>query len=685
MFILDDPFTIAVQLPPTTDFMKSYHLTVDFEVWFMNRYTPPKNECFRLETRRTVQILLQPGSLQTVSRSLVFDYLANSAVILTMYSSLISVLPRRRKPPPDPVISTKLRTYHLSVCTALLKSADSIEIFFKRFASLTKIVVAEGNSKMEDTMAELIDRLEKSEKPWATLEAECVQLSARLSQMFTHLVQLFTSNEQVFNYMYEEYHDWRLRLLGEVFFFQERTPSQLLAPEYSRYLDLQNVLSNSKYLKRLPKCPIFCVDTDSPMENCPIIFEERFVSKASATSPNATSPEIENKLLTPILKRKPWMDKEALLRRDSGSSRSLRLLKSRRKSVDSPRTLITRSTTFHNSPGNRSTMIVTSENGLIIGNRNGNRTLSPELPRRISAGETPNSSPEKSSSPRNYEVNSPSTSASSSPLVEPNKDTLRIKALVEFVKEREEVKRKLRGKNYEGWLYSEQSSPSFRPPPSLKSLSSCYARDAEHLVVFVHGLEGSSDDLTPYRNILRVLAPNSRLGFLMSRTNQCETWADINCMARNLLHEIKEHLNVEGLNIKRISFIAHSLGGVIVRAAIGIQDENSTWLHPLLHTFFTINTPHLGLMYLGKSANIGVHLVQWWKRSQSIYQLSLKDAVSFRDSFLYNLSTNHAFGRFKNILLLGTPNDIFVPSHSALLESCKASTKDTSAMGTAYR
>lgn len=32
-------------------------------------------------------------------------------------------------------------------------------------------------------------------------------------------------------------------------------------------------------------------------------------------------------------------------------------------------------------------------------------------------------------------------------------DTLRIKALVEFVKEREEVKRKLRGKNYEGWLY----------------------------------------------------------------------------------------------------------------------------------------------------------------------------------------------------------------------------------------
>ena len=41
------------------------------------------------------------------------------------------------------------------------------------------------------------------------------------------------------------------------------------------------------------------------------------------------------------------MDKESLLRRDSGSSRSLRLLKSRRKSVDSPRTLITRSTTFH--------------------------------------------------------------------------------------------------------------------------------------------------------------------------------------------------------------------------------------------------------------------------------------------------------------------------------------------------
>ena len=48
--------------------------------------------------------------------------------------------------------------------------------------------------------------------------------------------KIFSS--EVFNYMYEEYHDWRLRLLGEVFFFQEKTPSQLLAPEYSRYLDV---------------------------------------------------------------------------------------------------------------------------------------------------------------------------------------------------------------------------------------------------------------------------------------------------------------------------------------------------------------------------------------------------------------------------------------------------------------
>uniref|UniRef100_A0A1I7Y876 DUF676 domain-containing protein n=1 Tax=Steinernema glaseri TaxID=37863 RepID=A0A1I7Y876_9BILA len=144
-----------------------------------------------------------------------------------------------------------------------------------------------------------------------------------------------------------------------------------------------------------------------------------------------------------------------------------------------------------------------------------------------------------------------------------------------------------------------------------------------------------------------------------------------------------QNLVSESLELEvRGRMIAHSMGGVIVRAMCGL--ERMKPLIPQLHTLLTFNSPHCGLLYNQRAANWGIALVQFWKQSQSLEQLCLQDAIDFRDTFLFKLSMNGALGMFKYVLLVGTYQDLYVPGHSALVEQCKAAKRDKSPQGVAY-
>jgi triacylglycerol esterase/lipase EstA (alpha/beta hydrolase family) len=58
--------------------------------------------------------------------------------------------------------------------------------------------------------------------------------------------------------------------------------------------------------------------------------------------------------------------------------------------------------------------------------------------------------------------------------------------------------------------------------------------------------------------------------FLMSSANEEHTEGDITVMGVKLAHEINQHITeyCPGNCLNKISFIAHSLGGVISRAAL---------------------------------------------------------------------------------------------------------------------
>lgn len=137
----------------------------------------------------------------------------------------------------------------------------------------------------------------------------------------------------------------------------------------------------------------------------------------------------------------------------------------------------------------------------------------------------------------------------------------------------------------------------------------------QHLIVMVNGIGGSASDWKFAADQFRSRFGSEVLVHCSSRNAATLTFDGVDVMGHRLAEEVKEVVdNSPGL--RRVSFIAHSLGGLIARYAIGQlynpydnrcqsttehYDENLALesfngkilgLHPM--NFVTIATPHLG-------------------------------------------------------------------------------------------
>ncbi|KAJ3328006.1 hypothetical protein HDU76_010748 [Blyttiomyces sp. JEL0837] len=157
-----------------------------------------------------------------------------------------------------------------------------------------------------------------------------------------------------------------------------------------------------------------------------------------------------------------------------------------------------------------------------------------------------------------------------------------------------------------------------------------------HLIVFVHGLLGSSFDLRQYKNrIITALyhldVKDSNHEFLISSSNEDDTFDDIEILADNLVTEILEFVGEKKLVVDKIS--------------------HANYLKVL--KFYQI---------LG--------------RSKCIDQLNLKDHKDPRQTLLYRLTTTDSTASdtpglhsFKHVRFLASPQDGYVPLFSALAEN----------------
>ncbi|XP_054541986.1 protein FAM135A isoform X14 [Pan troglodytes] len=201
------------------------------------------------------------------------------------------------------------------------------------------------------------------------------------------------------------------------------------------------------------------------------------------------------------------------------------------------------------------------------------------------------------------------------------------------------------------------------------------SEDGVHLIVCVHGLDGNSADLRLVKTYIELGLPGGRIDFLMSERNQNDTFADFDSMTDRLLDEIIQYIQIYSLTVSKISFIGHSLGNLIIRSVL-TRPRFKYYLNKL-HTFLSLSGPHLGTLYNSSAlVNTGLWFMQKWKKSGSLLQLTCRDHSDPRQTFLYKLSNKAGLHYFKNVVLVGSLQDRYVPYHSARIEMCKTALKD---------
>nr|XP_033792806.1 protein FAM135A isoform X2 [Geotrypetes seraphini] len=237
-----------------------------------------------------------------------------------------------------------------------------------------------------------------------------------------------------------------------------------------------------------------------------------------------------------------------------------------------------------------------------------------------------------------------------------------------------QAKEELRQLKLPGFLYSDV--------PRLASTVPYFSMEEEesseegiHLIVCVHGLDGNSADLRLVKTYIELGITGGHIDFLMSERNQNDTFADFDSMTDRLLDEIIQYIQIYNLTVSKISFIGHSLGNLIVRSVL-TRPRFRCYLTKL-HTFLSLSGPHLGTLYNSSTlVNTGLWFMQKWKKSGSLLQLTCRDHSDPRQTFLYKLSKKTGLQFFKNVVLVGSLQDRYVPYHSARIEMCKTALKD---------
>lgn len=183
-----------------------------------------------------------------------------------------------------------------------------------------------------------------------------------------------------------------------------------------------------------------------------------------------------------------------------------------------------------------------------------------------------------------------------------------------------------------------------------------------HLVVLVHGYQGSKYDMRTLQNYIAKIIPHSVI--LVATSNEKIENQKISTMGKSLSVEIENFIKNKN-NISKISFIGHSLGGIVIREAL----THLNHLSKMMYSFVSLSTPHLGCRK-NKSilVSLGMKYLNKVKNDMTITELQMDEASSIEKSYLYNLSLRDRLFWFKNIILVSSPQDSYVPHSSARIQ-----------------
>lgn len=187
-----------------------------------------------------------------------------------------------------------------------------------------------------------------------------------------------------------------------------------------------------------------------------------------------------------------------------------------------------------------------------------------------------------------------------------------------------------------------------------------------HLIVLVNGYMGSWRDMMTIRNYIGRKF-NQRVGFLLSKANEGdETKHDIMEMGRRLAKEVENYIREYCAGeLGRLSFVGHSLGGLIIRAALVYLED----FREKMFTLLTFSSPHLGLMYSSSVlVDTGVWFLRVFTHTPCLDQLSMKDSSKIEQTLLYQLSAHAGLQWFQHVALFSSADDNYSPIESSRIE-----------------
>ena len=198
----------------------------------------------------------------------------------------------------------------------------------------------------------------------------------------------------------------------------------------------------------------------------------------------------------------------------------------------------------------------------------------------------------------------------------------------------------------------------------FKQLVECsFVRSQDvHIVFLVHGYKGSSVDMHMIKGYLNIIYPTTHVH--ACKSNENFTDCNIESQGQNLAQEVIYFiLESKAPRYRlRISFIGHSLGGLIIRAALVYLSEFKS----CMSSFISLSSPHTGVLF---SETVLLQFGKWalkkMQDSTSFTQMMLKDAKDKHQTFIYKLSESDGLNWFTHVILFTCGDDPYVPVDSA--------------------
>eukprot|EP01064_Diplonema_japonicum_P000500 TRINITY_DN10325_c0_g1_i1.p1 TRINITY_DN10325_c0_g1~~TRINITY_DN10325_c0_g1_i1.p1 ORF type:complete len:948 (+),score=155.05 TRINITY_DN10325_c0_g1_i1:1300-4143(+) len=181
-----------------------------------------------------------------------------------------------------------------------------------------------------------------------------------------------------------------------------------------------------------------------------------------------------------------------------------------------------------------------------------------------------------------------------------------------------------------------------------------------HLIVFCHGYKGNQYDLRALRNHM-ALSLSVGVEFLVAKSVEDQSDEELQKLGEIFAHEVSNHIREENLKLRKLSFVGHSMGGVLIRAAL--QSKLMEPYLPLLYTYVSLSSPHLGV---ADAESMRVSGALWvlsnLRQSANIKQLRLDQPG------LHSLSCTDKMGLFTNVVFLSSEDDNYVSRQSATVD-----------------